>query len=66
MKHYIRNKQAGFKWVIKTWGFPYELNLDDGDQTYFKFCFDRDYYSKEDVRNIGIQLADDLGIDFVG
>ncbi|SCK03428.1 Uncharacterised protein [uncultured Clostridium sp.] len=46
--------------MIRNFGNDNEIYLDDGNQSYFKFCLDENKYSKKDV---AYEIALLLGIE---
>ncbi|MBP1890827.1 hypothetical protein J2Z53_002449 [Clostridium moniliforme] len=63
MKRMVRDKKPSCKWSIRNFGNPYEIYLDDGNQSYFTFHLDENKYSKEDIEEIADELALFLGIE---
>lgn len=63
MKWYVENKKPGYSWRIGNMSCGNGFYLDDGNQSYFKFEFNKDDYSKEQVIRLARQLAKELNID---
>ena len=62
MKYIVDNQEPDYEWEIKNFGYPFELVLDDGSQSYFTFQFSEDDYADYEVKEIGRALASALGI----
>lgn len=57
MKNLVNTQSTQYEWVIKNFSDKYSFNLDDGNQSYYQFCFNKNEYTKEEVKEIAYGLA---------
>lgn len=63
MKEMVDNRNPEWSWRITNFCMgDYCIQLDDGDQSYFTFHFDKNKHSAEDISKIAHDLAQYLNV----